>query len=218
MTDLQAILSFTLAAGLLTITPGLDTALVLRTATAKSKSEAFAVALGTGVGCLIWCSLMSYGLGSLLLFAGGMVYDALRFAGAIYLLILGVQMIRKARQHGLQGEDADVAAVTHSEHPLWSAFSQGFLNNILNPKVGAFYVTFLPQFIPADQNISTFGLILGTVHVAEGLLWFALLISATAHFTQWLKQPRIVTRLDRVTGSVLILFGLRLAFEPRHAH
>jgi len=221
MTIWQAIVSFSIAAGLLTITPGLDTALVLRTATVKGPWPAFAVALGTAVGCLIWCVLVSVGLGALLLLSQT-IYDVLHFAGACYLLYLGVQMILKARNQGLPSDVGDGDAslsqtLREDSRNLKHWFVQGLLNNLLNPKVGVFYVTFLPQFIPPGVQIAAFGLLLGAIHAVVGLSWYSLLTLATRPFAVWLKHPKMLQRLDRLTGSFLMLFGLKLVLEPRHA-
>ena len=216
MSNLQAILSFALAAGLLTMTPGLDTALILRTATVKGAREASGVALGTAIGCFIWCILVSAGLGALLM-ASTLIYHALQIAGACYLLYLGGQMILKSRKGELATSIAPVQNEMLSTNRLSQWFYQGLLNNLLNPKVGVFYVTFLPQFLPKGVNIPVFGMLLGLVHAAEGLLWFLLLIRATRPLSGWLKQPKVTQRLDRLTGGILILFGLKLALEPRRS-
>lgn len=211
MTPLQAILSFTLASSLLTLTPGIDTALVLRTATAKGRREAMAVAFGTAAGCILWCTLVALGLGALLL-VSKTLYDVLRLAGACYLLYLGARMLWNAGAHELMSPNPDL----RKNGTGWGWFAQGFFNNLLNPKVGVFYVTFLPQFIPPGENVAAFRLLLGSIHAIEGLIWFSLLTLATCFFSGWLKQPQVVRRLDQVTGGILVAFGLRLALEPRH--
>jgi threonine/homoserine/homoserine lactone efflux protein len=79
--------------------------------------------------------------------------------------------------------------------------------------VGVFYVTFLPQFIPAGVGVTSFSLLLASIHVAEGIVWFILLISATSLLSQWLRRPRVAKMIDRVTGTVLVGFGVALALE-----
>lgn len=199
-----SLIAFTLAAALLTVTPGLDTALVLRTAAAEGPRRAFAASLGICLGCLAWGALVAVGLG-ILLEASEFAYLALKWIGASYLIYLGVRLIFARR-----GE-------TRAEEPAARAnwFLRGFLTNLLNPKVGAFYVSFLPQFIPAGVNVPSTTLLLAAVHAALGLLWFALLIGATRPLAKALRNPSLVRGLDRATGAVLIFFGLRLAFS-RH--
>lgn len=200
----QSLLAFTLAAGLLTVTPGLDTALVLRTAAAEGSRRALAAALGICLGCLAWGALVAIGLG-VLLEASEVAYLALKWIGAAYLLYLGVRLILIPRDETESGAAAAPAGAN------W--FLRGLLTNLLNPKVGAFYVSFLPQFIPAGASVAPTTLLLAAIHAALGLLWFLLLIGATRPLARALRSARIVRTLDRLTGGVLIFFGLKLAFS-----
>ncbi len=196
----QSLIAFTLAAALLTLTPGLDTALVLRTAAAEGARRAFAAALGICLGCLAWGALVAVGLG-MLLQASELAYLALKWIGAAYLLYLGARLILIPR--------GKAEAVQPAARANW--FARGLLTNLLNPKVGAFYVSFLPQFIPAGASVASTTLLLAAIHCALGLLWFALLIGATRPLARLLRDPALVRGLDRVTGGVLIFFGLKLA-------
>jgi threonine/homoserine/homoserine lactone efflux protein len=195
-----SLVAFTLAAALLTVTPGLDTALVLRTAAAEGGRRAFAASLGICLGCLAWGALVAVGLG-MLLEASELAYLALKWIGASYLLYLGVRLIFARRSQIEAEEPADKAN--------W--FLRGLLTNLLNPKVGAFYVSFLPQFIPAGADVPSTTLLLAAIHAALGLAWFALLIGATRPLAWAMRNPALVRGLDRATGAVLIFFGLRLA-------
>jgi threonine/homoserine/homoserine lactone efflux protein len=196
----QSLFAFTLAAALLTVTPGLDTALVLRTAAAEGARRAFAAAIGICLGCLAWGALVAIGLG-MLLEASEFAYLALKWIGAAYLLYLGARLIFVRR--------GETEAVQPAPRANW--FARGFLTNLLNPKVGAFYVSFLPQFIPAGAGVPSTTLLLAAIHSALGLLWFALLIGATRPLAKWLHNPALARGLDRATGGVLIFFGLKLA-------
>ncbi|HEX8513360.1 MAG TPA: LysE family translocator [Allosphingosinicella sp.] len=197
-----SLIAFTLAAALLTVTPGLDTALVLRTAAAEGARRAFAASLGICLGCLAWGALVAVGLG-VLLATSELAYLALKWIGAAYLLYLGVRLIFAHR--------IEVEAEVPPSKANW--FLRGLLTNLLNPKVGAFYVSFLPQFIPAAANVPTATLLLAAIHAGLGLAWFALLIGATRPLAKALRNPALVRGLDRATGGVLIFFGLRLAFS-----
>jgi threonine/homoserine/homoserine lactone efflux protein len=92
---------------------------------------------------------------------------------------------------------------------------RGLLTNVLNPKVGVFYITLLPQFIPRGSSIAKYGFLFTSIHVAEGLLWLTLLTVALAPLRFWLRRTSVVRGLDRGTGTVLIGAGLALAFERR---
>jgi len=209
MTTAQALIAFSFAAGLLTITPGLDTALVLRTAAAEGWRRASAVAIGIGLGCLAWGAAAAFGAGALLV-ASHAAYTALKWAGAAYLVWLGVSLLRKPRS----GFDTGTGE-TPASGGLAAALAKGFWNNLLNPKVGVFYVSFLPQFIPTGASPAAFGLLLAGVHVVMGLAWAGGLILATAPIARALRKPGVVRWLDRVTGGVFVAFGVRLAFERR---
>lgn len=208
----QALLSFTLAAGLLTITPGLDTALVLRTAAVEGGKQAMLAGVGICSGCLLWGAAASFGL-SALLAVSGFAYNVLRIVGAIYLGYLGIKLFIRAfastPSNGAAGPVWEKDQNTGSF--LW--LKRGLLTNFLNPKVGVFYLSFLPQFIPAGVQVWSFSILLALIHATEGILWFLLLTSATKFFSGWLKRCRVVMALDSAMGAIFIAFGLKLAFE-----
>lgn len=208
MDPLTAILAFSLAAALLTLTPGLDTALVLRTAAVEGPRQAMLAGAGISLGSLLWGTAAGLGLGAVLA-ASTAVYEALRLAGAAYLLWLGLGMLRAARRGG-QG-----APAARPEGPTRNWLLRGLGTNLLNPKVGVFYVSFLPQFLPAEVPVAAFSALLAGIHATLGLLWFALLVSATASLAGLLRRPAVTRALDGLTGGVLIAFGLRLALAPR---
>jgi threonine/homoserine/homoserine lactone efflux protein len=207
-----ALAAFTAAAAVLTITPGLDTALVLRTAAVEGRRPAFMAALGICLGCLCWGGAAAVGLGALL-DASELGYDLLRAAGTGYLLFLGARMLLhpRASPEGLGLRVLPSTSGADSPQAAW--FVRGLLTNLLNPKVGVFYVSFLPLFVPAGVGVRGFSLLLASIHASEGILWFALLIAATDRLRGWLGRPGVVTALDRGTGAVLVGFGLRLAVD-----
>lgn len=208
MTVVQALLAFSVAAGLLTLTPGLDTALVLRTAAVEGPKRAGLAAIGIGGGCLVWGAAAALGLAALLQ-ASAMAFTALKWAGAAYLVWLGIGMLLKPRDR------FDIGAGERSGAGALSWLRKGFLTNLLNPKVGVFYVSFLPQFLPQGVAPAPFIFLLASLHVLMGLVWFAALIAATRPIAKVLKRPAVVRWLDRATGVVFLAFGARLAFERR---
>lgn len=204
MTITQSLIAFTAAATVLTLTPGVDTAMVLRSAATGPRSAAFA-ALGIGLGCLIWGGAVSLGLGALLA-ASEMAFTIVKWAGAAYLLYLGVDLLLKPRTALAVGAAA-------SGGNAREAFTRGLVTNLLNPKIGVFYITFLPQFIPTGVDPAGFSFLLAGVHVVLGTLWFAVLIAATVPLGRFLARPRVVKTMDRLTGGVFIAFGLKLALS-----
>lgn len=214
MTVGHALFAFSIAAALLTITPGLDTMLVLRTAAVEGSRRATLAGAGICCGVFSWALAVSVGLGALLA-VSRFAYDLLRIAGSCYLIYLGARIFfRKAAiLDSASTEEFEQPKDTNSNvgAPRW--FARGFLTNILNPKVGIFYVTFLPQFIPAGVGVTSFSLLLASIHVAEGILWFILLISATSLISEWLRRPCVAKTIDRITGAVFVGFGVALALE-----
>jgi threonine/homoserine/homoserine lactone efflux protein len=202
----QSLIAFTLAAALLTVTPGLDTALVLRTAAAEGSRRALAAGLGICLGCLAWGIIVALGLG-ILLEASELAYTILRWIGALYLLYLGAQLIASKRTDFPAGAGAAASASTM----VW--FRRGLLTNLLNPKVGAFYISFLPQFVPAGADVPLTTMLLAAVHAALGLIWFLVLIGATRPIAAVLRRPPVIRTLDRLTGGVFLLFGAKLALS-----
>jgi threonine/homoserine/homoserine lactone efflux protein len=199
-----SLIAFIVAAALLTVTPGLDTALVLRTAGVEGARRAALAGLGICLGCLAWGAIVALGLG-VLLQASELAYTMLRWAGAAYLLYLGVKLIRSKRE-GLVEPGAEASGASGG---AW--FWRGLLTNLLNPKVGIFYVSFLPQFIPAGANVPANTILLAAIHAGLGLAWFAALILATRPIAEALRKPKTVRLLDRLTGGLFLLFGVRLA-------
>lgn len=222
MTTLAALLAFTAAATILTLTPGLDTALVLRTAMREGTRRALLAGMGICAGCLVWGVLVAAGLGSLLA-ASRLAYDILRLCGAAYLCYMGAQLLWRSRTRRKASTQAGAQAASDMAGSLASArdltplqwFLRGGLTNLLNPKIGVFYVTFMPQFVPAGVDVFTFTVLLATIHAALGVAWFAVLAAATQPLNRWLARPSVARGLDRLTGVVFIAFGLKLALERR---
>ncbi|NRQ32809.1 LysE family translocator [Nonomuraea sp. NN258] len=199
-----SIWSFAAVVALLTITPGLDTALILRTSLVAGRTSAWGVVLGVQLGTLAWGVLTAAGL-SALFAASQLAYDVLRWAGAAYLVWMGLRMLL-TRQEAAESPD-------QKPEGFGRGFTRGLVTNLLNPKVGAFYVAMLPQFIPAEAPHALMGLALAGVHVVEGLLWSTLLIGFATLMSGFLRTPAVRRFLDRVTGVVIVGFGVRLAFQ-----
>jgi threonine/homoserine/homoserine lactone efflux protein len=209
--------SFAVVAGLVTIIPGLDTALVVRTTVTQGRRQGFAAALGINTGVLVWGAAAAVGI-SALLAASQLAYDVVRAAGAAYLVWLGTAMLwRSWRRRGAAHRDATSAqpAESRPRESVVRSWLRGATANLLNPKIGAFYVAMLPQFIPAHASHLLMGLALAGIHDAEGIIWFTTLISAVHLARGFLDSNRVHKIMDRITGTVLIGFGLKLALSSR---
>lgn len=200
------LIAFTLAATLLTVTPGLDTALILRTSAVEGRKQGLRAALGINAGCLLWGAAVAFGLGALIA-VSELAYDILKYCGAAYLAWLGVNMLLRPRQ--------SLAPAEAEGRPAANWFLKGMMGNLLNPKIGIFYVSFLPQFIPQGQPLIawTFGLV--GIHVLLGLIWAVGLIGATQSMAGVLRKGKVIQWMDRATGLVFVLFAARLALSRR---
>ena len=209
MTIGSALASFALLAGLLTILPGLDTALILRSALTQSRRHAYSTALGIMSGTFAWGAAAAVGAAALLA-ASELAFTILKIVGAAYLVYLGVSMIVASfRRHAITPVDAPARPAGS----LWAAYGRGALTNLLNPKVGVFYIALIPQFIPPGVMPLAMGLLLALVHVLESLVWFSAIILATQFARRWLQSPRVSRWIDRITGGVVVGFGAVLALE-----
>jgi threonine/homoserine/homoserine lactone efflux protein len=209
----NAVLSFAVLAGLLTIIPGLDTLLVLRSAITHGRGPAFATALGISTGALVWGAAAAVGV-SALLTASTVAYTVLRIAGAAYMIGLGLRMLWAALRPGADRPRAPTVEPTAAS-TRWRSWQRGLMTNLLNPKIGAFYVAVLPQFIPAGSAHLAVGLLLATVHDIEGIAWFSALIFGVRVIRGWLTRRSTHRAIDATTGAVVLGFGLNLGLSAR---
>lgn len=219
----HALLAFTGIAVLLTVTPGLDMALVLRSALSHGPRHAATTGLGICSGSFVWGLAAAVGVAALLA-ASELAYTALKVVGAVYLVWLGVGMLRASFRRPPVPQDAAGAGAADPAAPavpaargerLSRGFVRGFTTNMLNPKVGVFYVAMIPQFMAPGVPAWLMGLSLAGVHVVLTLVFFTLLISAAQAFRRFPASPRATAWVDRVTGTALVGFGAALAVPSR---
>jgi threonine/homoserine/homoserine lactone efflux protein len=199
-----AVATFALAAVLIILLPGPDTLVVVRSILRGGRRRGMLTALGNLCGLTVWAAAAALGLAAVLR-ASEVGYDALRVAGAVYLVWLGLQAWRSrgtvdATPRGRGGV-------------LGTGFLAGLLTNLLNPKVGVFFVTFLPGFVPAGYSVGVTTLLFGLLFVLLTAAYWAVLLGLATRVTAWLTAPRIRRRLDAITAAILIGFGVRLAAE-----
>ena len=214
-------LAFLGVTALLTITPGADMAVVTRTALERGRRAAFLTTLGINTGVLAWALASAFGLAALLT-ASATAFTTLKLAGAAYLVWLGVQTLWQTRP-GADRRDPQAegptepgsASASMSASHGWAAYRQGLLTNLLNPKVGLFYTTFLPQFVAPDDPVLLKSVLLGTIHNVMGVVWLTGYAYLVTRAGDVLRRPQIKRAIDRLTGAVLIALGLRLAVEER---
>jgi threonine/homoserine/homoserine lactone efflux protein len=210
-----ALPTFALASTLLILAPGPDSLLVLRNTLRHGRRAGWVTASGTMSGLLAWAVAAAFGL-SALLQVSDLGYNAVRLAGACYLLWLGVSSLWPFR-----GRPATPATAAGPAGPApvkagWRrAYLNGLLSNLLNPKIGVFFIAFLPGFIPAGAPVPLFPLALGLWFIAETGAWLATLAWMAARGAGWLRRSTVQRWLERITGVALIGFGLRLATQAR---
>ena len=209
---LGQIAAFTLAAALITISPGADMALVARRALTEGWRRATITSAGVCCGLLVHATASAVGVSALLV-SSATAFTALKIVGACYLVVLGLLAFRAARR---TARDSTVEPV--DARPVRSArasFAQGFLNNVLNPKLALFYLAFLPQFVEPGDPVVALTAILVAIHIALGIGWLVLWAWLVSRAGRTLSRPRWRAGLEWVTGCVLVALGLRLATTTR---
>jgi len=202
-----ALLTFLAAAALIIVAPGPDTLLVTRNVFRRGRRGGLVTAAGTVTGLALWSVAAALGL-SALLAASEVGYNVARVAGGLYLIWLGVQTLRS---HGTAPATATEAAPL----PMHRAYLTGVLSNLLNPKIGVFFITFLPGFVPMGAPVGSTAALLGALFVVETALWLLVLVWLVGNGTGRLSRPGVRRWVDRVTGVVLIGFGVRVVADVR---
>jgi threonine/homoserine/homoserine lactone efflux protein len=197
---------FIATAVVLVITPGQDTFFILGRSLAGGRAAGIAAALGVTAGSLIHTFLAALGL-SALLAASPYAFMAVKLAGAMYLFYIGVRSLM-SRPQTLPEDGA-----RDGHDGRWAAFRSGVITNLLNPKVGLFFLALMPQFIDAASSSKVVAfLALGSTFVALGVAWCLVLAVAAASLRGWfLRRPSMATVLNRVAGAMFIALGLKLA-------
>jgi threonine/homoserine/homoserine lactone efflux protein len=200
------VLPFLAVAIVVVITPGVDMAVVTKNALVHGRRQALATALGVNAGVAAWTVAAAFGLAAVVQ-ASAAAFSAIKFAGALYLVYLGAQAVRRARRGQAETPLAD--------SPLGSAgaFRQGLVTNLLNPKIAVFFTSLLPQFV--DHGTLPALLLLGALFNVLGLLWLTSYALLAARGRVVLQRPRVKSALDYLSGFVLVGLGVRLALERR---
>jgi threonine/homoserine/homoserine lactone efflux protein len=201
---LLTVLAFLGAATLIVLLPGPDTLVVVRSILRGGRRQGVLTSLGNLCGLTLWVAAAALGLAAMLE-ASEVGYAALRIAGACYLVFLGVQAWRSRGRVDQPGEGRGGV--------LGMGFRAGILTNLFNPKVGVFFVTFLPGFVPDGAPVLWTTLLFGAIFIVLTALYWVVLLGLAGRVTAWMNTPAIRRRLDVATAGVLVAFGLRLATE-----
>lgn len=220
---ITAVASFAAFSTALTLAPGPDILLVMRNLIGRGRRSGMSTALGAATGSLAWGVGAAVGVATLLAHSAT-AYHALKLLGAAYLVFLGIQALwqrRGRKDEGAHSEGADqsaaapegaIAGASGSRPRLVSSFRAGLTSDLLNPKVGLFFLAVLPQFIPAGYSTMNFTLLLAVVDFVVSVLWLVLLV-AGAHQAVRLLRPRMLRLFERVSGVFLVGLGVTVAVE-----
>lgn len=206
MIDTQLI-AFAGVSLLLAVTPGPDMAVVTKNALAHGRRGVVLTTSGIALALVIWVSATAVGLSALLRTSTEVLF-ALKLVGACYLAYLGIRTLIDSRRR-----PADLLEGTPPAAASHAVFRQGFLSALSNPKLGVFFVTFLPQFVLPGQPVLPRLLLLGVIFATIGWLWMNVYGLFVTRLREVITTPRVRQWMQRVTGVVLLGFGARLALE-----
>jgi RhtB (resistance to homoserine/threonine) family protein len=198
---------------LVILMPGPDTAMVTKNALVGGRRAAVLTSAGVAVGLTVWTAAAALGIAALLR-ASEVAFVALKLVGAVYLIWIGIQMLRTRDLLAMATNVGHGVAVDRRVAGR-KAFRQGLLSDLGNPKVAVFFTSFLPQFVHGSGPALPALLMLGLAFALLTLGWLVAYGSAIGHASGFLRRRSVRKALDRITGVVLIGFGVRLAFEHR---
>ena len=192
---------------LLAVTPGPDMAVVTKNALAHGRRGVILTTTGIALALVIWTTATAAGVSAVVRSSGELLF-ILKLIGAAYLVYLGTRtLIDSRRLH------ADLLADALGAAPARVIFRQGFLSALSNPKLGVFFVTFLPQFVTPGQQLFPRLLLLGSIFAVIGWTWMNVYGFFVTRMREFITAPRVRQWMERVTGVVLVGFGVRLAAE-----
>jgi RhtB (resistance to homoserine/threonine) family protein len=201
--------TYLIAISLLTITPGVDTVLIIRNTTRGGWRDGALSSLGICSGLFVHALVSAVGI-SVILLQSAWAFRALKLAGAAYLVWLGIVSLRSAARRA-RSEDFSVPPSSRGAFHPRRSLREGFLSNVLNPKAIVFYMAFLPQFIDPARSAVYQSLLLAGLHFVIAMVWQCLLASLVDQARRGLRNSRVRRALDGITGVVMVFFGIRLA-------
>jgi RhtB (resistance to homoserine/threonine) family protein len=196
----------------LIILPGPDTAIATKNTVTVGRIGGLKTALGTCCALLIHTSAAVLGLSAIIV-KSALLFSVFKYVGAVYLIYLGVKTLWSLKKNE---ETASVEMNTKSQFVNTSCFKQGFITNILNPKVAVFFLTFLPQFVDSGSNTFIPFLIMGITYTVLTAVWFLLYVYLINQISSFMKKPKTQEIIEGITGTILIGFGIKLALEKTH--
>ncbi|MFC7686445.1 LysE family translocator [Ureibacillus sp. GCM10028918] len=196
-------ISFILMTLFVVMSPGVDTALITKRTISGGKKDGLQMAIGITAGSLGHTLAATLGLSALVL-QSAVAFSILKWVGAIYLIYLGVQSLISSKSSDNLNET--------NRNTKGSPIKEGFLSNLLNPKVAVFFITFLPQFVSSQDNAFIELLVMGSIYSLLSILWFVFYVFCLTYIREWLMSATVQNYMEKITGIVLIGFGVKLLF------
>lgn len=201
--------TFLIAITILTLTPGLDTALVIRNSSRAGFADGCTTSLGICFGLFVHATFSAIGI-SAILAQSAELFQIVKMVGAAYLIWLGISSLRSLMK---TGQGIEVARLAHTQFRLTRSLREGFLSNVLNPKTAVFYLAFLPQFINPDYSPLAQSLLMALIHFAIAMVWQCGLAGALSSAKNLLKNASFMRWMEGTTGVVLVALGIKLLLE-----
>lgn len=195
---------------LLILLPGPDTAVATKNTIASGRAGGMKTVLGTLTALLIHTFAAVLGLSALIV-KSAFLFSILKYAGACYLIFLGLKSLWTINKKASLQDHEEQKSVSKRIN----CYRQGFLTNLLNPKVAVFFLTFLPQFLEPGSNTFTQFMIMGLTYTFLTFIWFIIYIYLIHQLSAFMKKPAVQKWMEGITGAVLIGFGIKLAFERK---
>ncbi|MDO3722761.1 LysE family translocator [Marinobacter sp. chi1] len=200
--------AFLVAITLLTITPGVDTLLVIRNTGRTDLKAGMVTSLGICSGLFLHAALSAVGI-SLILVQTAWAFTLLKWAGACYLIWLGIASLRQASRRGRPHEPR--GDKTREAPDRWRDFREGLLSNLFNPKAALFYMALLPQFVDPEGPVLFQSLLLAGVHFVLAMLWQCAVAVAVSRSRRWAIPPWVGRMMHGITGGIFVGIGAKVA-------
>lgn len=197
---------FVITCVFLIILPGPDTAIMTKNTLTVGKQGGFKTMIGICCALSIHTLTAIVGL-SAIIAKSALLFSIFKYIGAVYLIYLGIKSLWTLRNQ------ETTETVVKIKYKNTSSFKQGFLTNLLNPKIAVFFLTFLPQFVnPGSHTFMPF-LILGMTYIVLTIVWYLFYIYLLNQISAFMKKPKTQKVIEGITGTILIGFGIKLALE-----
>ena len=208
MFGIENYFAFLIAGILLNLTPGADTIYILTRSMAQGRRAGIYSVLGITSGSLIHTLFAAFGL-SVILSTSAMIFNIIKYLGALYLCYLGIRMLLK-RSQIFEGQN-----ILFKKNRSLQVYRQGLITNLFNPKVALFFLSFLPQFINTDNAYGAIPfLLLGATFITTGTIWCLVLAYSASFMTKLLRRNKSIgMSMQKLSGAVFIILGLKLALN-----